>query len=145
MLLKLQFNSQNVQNTQLSKFFKFSKFSRYSKYSKFKPCQIIIFEYSYDQNDAIIESSKPVLFIIFLLHNMMQYTIQFQTCLNLSKYDKILPVNTYNAIWHNRIISCQSWHSFVNIFWYNFKLVCTCLNLSKLVQIFPKLENDEIT
>jgi hypothetical protein len=54
MLLELQVNSQNVQSTQLTKFFKFSKSSKFFQCSKFKPCQIIILEYSYDQNDAII-------------------------------------------------------------------------------------------
>ena len=55
MLLKLQVNSQNVQSTQSSKFFKFSKSSKLLKCLKFKPCQIKILEYSYDQkNDAII-------------------------------------------------------------------------------------------
>ena len=54
MLLELQVNSQNVQSIQLTKFFRFSKPSKLLKCSKFKPCQIIILEYSYDQNDAII-------------------------------------------------------------------------------------------
>ena len=54
MLLELQVNSRNVQSTQLTKFFKFSKSSKFLKCSKFKPCQIIILEYSYNQNDTIL-------------------------------------------------------------------------------------------
>ena len=68
--------------------------------------------------------------------------IWFQTCLNLSKLVQTCQkynmtkcywiwLNTYDVIWQDHIISCWSWNSLVNMFWYDFKLVLTCLNMSK--------------
>ena len=87
MLLKLQVNSQNVQSTQLSKFFKFSKSSKFLKCSKFKPCQIIILEYS----------------IWYELLRFIQFSNMFehlQTCLNLFRFNMIQIVTIHAIFKH---------------------------------------------
>ena len=72
MLLKLYYKSILKMFKALTRFFKFSKsskFSKFLKYSKFKPCQIIILEYSYSQNDTIIS---------ILLQKITEYVWTFQ-------------------------------------------------------------------
>jgi hypothetical protein len=95
---------------------------------------------------------QSVLFIVFLLHNMMQYTIRFDTISNLSKlvqtcstlFKLVQPCSNLfkTTIWQISIkyLRCDLTQSyqFLSILkltckhvLYDFKLVWTCPNLSK--------------
>ena len=92
----------------LIKFFKLSKSFKFLKDSKVKPSQIIIHEYSYDQNDAILSILVTQKF--------------FWTCLALSD------VNWYISTNMSRLVT---------ILWYNliqFYKSQTCLDLSKAIR-----------
>ena len=67
----------------LTKFFKFSKSSKFLKFSKFKPCQMIILEYSYSQNDINSCNSKKLLNMSGLFWcELIHFYKHVQTCHN---------------------------------------------------------------